>query len=206
MRDVQHTRDELGLTRVRQPRLSKRERRSQLLEVARDVVLRRGAAGMTMELLAEEAGVSKALPYAHFDNIDDVLITIYRREGRWLGDHIWTRLEDAAPDADLVKVHISAYFEGMARSGRVFGALTVPGMSIAAKADPRSEGPRFTARVLRTFHGVDKERARVLGPVVNATVTMMGDTWCRGLAPRDVCADLAEHQMRAALAWEESHS
>ena len=33
-----------------------------------------------MERLAAEAGVSKALPYKHFDNSEQVLAELYRRE------------------------------------------------------------------------------------------------------------------------------
>lgn len=183
-------------------RLSRRDRRRQLLDVARRVVVDRGASAMTMELLAEAAGVSKALPYAHFENIDAVLVAVYQREGVRLGRHIWSRLEDAEPDADMVRLHVCAYFEGMARSGEVFGALTVPGLSVSTKADPRNDGPKFSTRVLRTFHGLDDDRARIVGPVVNASVTALGDAWCRGAADRDECAALAEHQIRAALAWD----
>lgn len=38
------------------------------------MLLERGAAAITMEGLAVQAGVSKALPYIHFDNAEAVLI------------------------------------------------------------------------------------------------------------------------------------
>jgi predicted ABC-type transport system involved in lysophospholipase L1 biosynthesis ATPase subunit len=47
-----------------------------------------------------------------------------------------------------------------------------------------------------------KERARMLGPVVNAIITSAGTAWCHGLGPRSVYEALAEQQVRAALDWQ----
>ena len=63
-------------------RMSGTARRSQLLDVAADAVLAGGMADLTMERLAEQAGVSKALPYTHFESIDHVLVSLYEREGK----------------------------------------------------------------------------------------------------------------------------
>lgn len=61
-------------------RLSRAERRDQLLSVAAELVKEGGLAAVTMEGVADRAGVSKALPYSHFANADDLLVELYRRE------------------------------------------------------------------------------------------------------------------------------
>lgn len=183
-------------------RMRKDQRREQLLDVAAGFVLEHGLGPLTMERLAEEAGVSKALPYAHFDNIEHALVVLYRRESVALGTFIWNALEEASADSDLFRVHISAYFSGLERTNDLIGVLTTPGSTIPLKADPRQDGPRFSARVLRHFHGVDPAVAPVLGGAVNAAVLSAGNTWRCGVAPRSVCEDMAVHLLRAAVSWE----
>lgn len=185
-------------------RLSKHQRREQLLDVAAEFVLANGLAPLTMERLAESAGVSKALPYAHFHNIEHALVVLYRRESVALGSYIWDALEGASPGRDLFRVHIAAYFEGLERSNDVIGVLTTPGSTIPVKGDPRQDGPRFSARVLRRFHGVDPESASILGATVNAAVLAAGNTWRSGVAERAACEDMAVHILRSAVAWEGS--
>ncbi len=46
-----------------------------------------------MEGIAARGGVSKALPYRHFDNADDVLMALYQREMALLAERVTARLE-----------------------------------------------------------------------------------------------------------------
>ena len=52
------------------------DRRDHLLDEAAAILVAHGAAVLTMERLAESAGVSKALPYKHFDNVQHVLVAL----------------------------------------------------------------------------------------------------------------------------------
>src|SRR5687767_13326585 len=67
-----------------QPRSTKRlpgaSRRRQLLDLAGEIVVEGGVAGLTMDRLAGAAGVSKALVYAHFANRDDVLTALIEEQ------------------------------------------------------------------------------------------------------------------------------
>ena len=182
-------------------RMSGPARRTQLLDVAADVVLAGGLADLTMERLAERAGVSKALPYSHFESIDHVLVSLYEREGMRLGDFIWSALETASPGADLVRVHIGSYFEGLAQAGDVIGRLTTPGSTITARTDTRDAGPKFSARVLHRFHGVPRDKAKVLGSVVHAAVLGAGNAWCKKLGTRVELEDAAAHVLESAIVW-----
>lgn len=59
-------------------RLSKSERRQQLLETARLVVREEGADKLTLAHLAARAGVSKPVTYEHFETRTGLLIELYR--------------------------------------------------------------------------------------------------------------------------------
>ena len=50
-------------------RLSPEGRRNQLLDTARDLLLKKGFSGFTMDTLAFEAGVSNPLIYKYFDTL-----------------------------------------------------------------------------------------------------------------------------------------
>ena len=61
-------------------RLSPEERRNQLLDCARQIVLERGLSTLTMERLASEAGVSHPLIYKYFDTRLQLLQELLVRE------------------------------------------------------------------------------------------------------------------------------
>ena len=117
-------------------RLTKSGRRHQLLDVAAARVVEHGVAQMSMERLAEWAGVSKALPYAHFENVEAVLVALYQREWVAIGRHIVTALDAAPPGSDLAAVRAAAYLDAVGERAAVIEALTFPGSTIPRAADP----------------------------------------------------------------------
>jgi len=52
------------------------ERRAQLLDIAREIIRCDGVNALTMEALAEAAGITKPVVYRHFKNSEDVVIEI----------------------------------------------------------------------------------------------------------------------------------
>ncbi len=59
-------------------RLSKGERRAQLLETALAMVREEGTDGLTLAAVAERAGVTKPIAYDHFGTRSGLLIALYR--------------------------------------------------------------------------------------------------------------------------------
>lgn len=154
------------------------DRRRQLLDAAGTVVVQQGAAAMSMERLAAEAGVSKALPYKHFANSDHVLIELYRRETRALGRAVWRALRDAPQGTDLTRLAIRVYLDEVGRRGALLTALTQPGSTIGTLADPTQAGIRFETEVFTRFSRLDRERAKAVagmiqGAIVGATGTLL---------------------------------
>jgi AcrR family transcriptional regulator len=60
-------------------RLSKPERREQLLETALALVRERGTDALTLAVLAEEAGVTKPIAYEHFGTRSGLLVALYQQ-------------------------------------------------------------------------------------------------------------------------------
>ncbi len=168
-------------SRTRSRRMSRRDRRRQLLDVTASLLATEGTRAVTMERVAEIAGVSKALPYAHFANAEELLVAVYQRSSSRLGRVVWGALETAAAagDEDLASVWIRTHFRHGAGEGDVFAALITPGSAIPSMADRDSLGEEFVGRVLHRFFDVGVPQARsVSGLILGATVGA-SNAWLR---------------------------
>lgn len=160
------------------------DRRVQLLDTAAAIVVEHGAAALTMERLAAVTGVSKALPYKHFTNADEVLAELYRRETVALGRSVWRALRDAPAGSDLVRTGVRTYFDEMVARGPVLAALSRPGTTIAAAADPGAAGVIFEVEVLNRFHGVPRPRAKAIAGIIQGAVVGAANTLHAGHSTR----------------------
>lgn len=178
-------------------RMSKSQRRHQILDVAAERLVDHGIAAMSMERIAEWAGVSKALPYAHFDNVEALLVALYQREVVAIGREIVDALDHADPADDIAVVRVRAYFDATARRAEVIRALTAPGSTVPLVADPDGEGSRYSARLLYRYHGLDKQRALAVSGILQGALIGATTTWLHGLAERDVLEEALVAVVRA---------
>ena len=176
------------------------DRRRQLLDVAAALLVDAGAGAVTMERLADRAGVSKALPYRHFPDADAVLVALYRRETSAIGVHMLRALEGADRDADLVRLGVRAYFDALVPRRDVLVALTSPGRAIPALADPDDVATRFAASLLERFHGLDRARAKTVAGMVQGAITGAAGTVLAGAGSRRRVEDALVVMIAAALA------
>lgn len=181
-------------------RLTRDARRAQLLDAAAKLVIDRGAASVTMERLAEWAGVSKALPYSHFDNSDDVLIALYEQVVSQLGVNLLTAVENASADSDRVAVTIGAYFDTVAELGPILGAVTAPGSRTAHLADgDKRVGRRFVARLLCDHFDVPRDRADAIAPILLSALTGAIAAWVDRAATRTQAEEMSAVVMRSLI-------
>jgi AcrR family transcriptional regulator len=164
-------------------RLPKTERREQLLDAAASIIVERGLAGITMERLAATAGVSKALPYAHFENADEVLAELYRREITQLGAAIVARVASADRGIDRLVAAMRAYFDFVEARGAILTVLAGAGSSPAEASDP-DIGPNFVADLLVDSLGISRARAVPLAGVVLGALLGATSMWGRGVVSR----------------------
>lgn len=166
------------------PRMSKAERREQLLDAAADLLVERGAGALTMEGLAAAANVSKALPYSHFENSDDVIAVLFQREVLELGTTVVTAIQqEPERGEERLRVAIGAFFDFVERRGDILSVLysTAPVLE-----NPDAEtGPSFVAALISDNFDIDPAQARVLGELTLAVLNGATGMWARAVASRD---------------------
>lgn len=147
-------------------RLSADARREALLDATRALLRDVGPGGATMGLVAERAGVTRALVYKHFANSDELLVALYRREATRVDREIRARVE-AAPDGfePKLRAFIDATLEVVVGSGPTFAPLR----GAAADAEVRGEARRRDRRTVGWFValaveelGIDERTARTV--------------------------------------------
>ncbi|WP_306340343.1 TetR/AcrR family transcriptional regulator [Streptomyces sp. AS13] len=118
-------------------RLSKQARREQLLDTAVAIVRTRGADGLTLVTLAEEAGVSRPVVYGHFATRPGLLLALHRRLDERHRAAVTRALRSAATGADAVARAISTAYFACATDMPELGAVTA-----ALKGSPEMEAVR----------------------------------------------------------------
>jgi AcrR family transcriptional regulator len=181
---------------ARADRLSRTQRRDHLLDVAAALLLA-GETPISMESLARAAGVSKTLPYKHFDNIGALLDELFRRETVRLATMVWEALQHADPGADLARVWINAYFDAVASHSAVIRKLHTPGSDVAGLTDPASPAVDAVALVLREILAVEPDRARRMSRTVHGAIVGAALSLVNGEADRDDLQDLLVDLLRS---------
>lgn len=173
-------------------RMAKVDRRDQLLDVAGDLVLGRGVAAVTIERVAAEAGVSRALAYQHFDNADDVLLALYRREVAHLAEQILGAVDAVTlPEAKL-RAAIGTFLDVVQARGALLTVLTAAGSDVAARADAGTRGgPRFAESLFRDIFGMSARPARVAAAMTFGALNGGVEAWMAGELRRPEVEDAA---------------
>lgn len=100
-------------------RMSKQERHTQLLQVARKLIRESGTDEFTLARLAERAGVTKPLVYDHFGDRDGVLAELYREFDARQRETLRAALDEAEPDLSTVaRLVAGAYIDCCLTEGR----------------------------------------------------------------------------------------
>ncbi|MEZ5240074.1 MAG: TetR/AcrR family transcriptional regulator [Microthrixaceae bacterium] len=180
-------------------RMPRGERREQLLDVAANLLITKGAQAVTMERLAEWAGVSKALPYAHFENSNDVLLALRNRENQRVADQIWAGAA-AAPVGSRAAAVVGAFFDAVEDSSDLLGVLTGPGAIVAGPDEARErEGVEFVTEVLEVHFSLPHPRAAAIAPVLLGAFIGAADGWGEGDLSRRTAEQLVLSVFRTLL-------
>ena len=87
------------------------ERRQQLLEVARDIVVQDGISALTMTALTERSGASRPIVYEHFANSEAVAIALLEAYFDGSIKYVVERLKRAKTLEQYMSISIDALFE-----------------------------------------------------------------------------------------------
>lgn len=164
-------------------RLSRDQRREHLLSAAADLLGERGIGSVTMEGVAAQAGVSKALPYSHFDNAEAVIEALKERELAVFGERVVAAIRAADGLEAKITSAVHTYFDIIIERGAILATL----MRARPPAEPKSSDrpdETFFADLFRREIGLDRLVARVASAVFLAGMSGAVDGLVRRVAPR----------------------
>lgn len=163
--------------------LPRQVRRDALLDAA--VVLFKGGGvnEVSMDSVAEQAGVSRPLVYKHFANVGELLAAVYRREAEVLHEELAEEVAAAGTLEEMYRVLIRGSLRAAGERGQVFAALRAAGGRSAELRHEQHSRDRetvraFSARAAREL-GIGRPEATAITAVLLGTVDVVLARWCR---------------------------
>lgn len=129
---------------VESTRLRHADRRDALLDAAADLLASGDVEAVSMEAVAERAGVSRPLVYKHFANRRELLTAVYRRESSILHVELSTAVQAAAGLEDMFRALIRGSLQAQATRGATFAALRAAGGRDRAMRHEQRKRDRIT--------------------------------------------------------------
>jgi AcrR family transcriptional regulator len=156
----------------RAKRLDREAREASLLEAAAKIVTNEGAEALTMEGLAAEVGINKALPYRFFSNRDAVLLALWDRETAAFDAQVEAALEGRATLEDKLSAILGVWLDLVEEGGGALGRLNAPGVGPAELDQLRRERTSgildFFARLFRSELSLSQRDAVTAAAVLGA--------------------------------------
>lgn len=143
--------------------MSAEQRREQLLDTAGELLVEGGFDAVTMEAVGQRAGASKTLGYAYFENVNDVLWSLYEREVKNLIPRIRAAVDDASNGFEhRLRAAVHSYFDDVVENGVLLNMLAAG--VIAGQLTPQGpsqydEFHRYFGRLIDDEFGVGKARS-----------------------------------------------
>lgn len=194
--------DRVGPARAARVRMTGKERRQQLLDIARSVFAEKGFDAASIEEIANRAGVSKPVVYEHFGGKEGIYAVVVDREMRHLLDRIVSALSEDHPRTLLEQAagalleYVDSSTDGfrilvrdspVASSSGTFSSLL---NDIASQVE-HILGVQFSAR------GYDPKLAPLYSQALVGMVALTGQWWLEARKPKK--DDVAAHLVN--LAW-----
>jgi AcrR family transcriptional regulator len=124
-------------------RLSRADRRAQILRVAEQVFSQRGYQGTSLEDIAASAGVTRPLIYNYFTDKDELYLECLHAARGELEAAIVAAAGAHAQPADMLRAGMIAYFTFVAERGKRWDMLFGGGIAVAGTVAERAEQMRF---------------------------------------------------------------
>jgi AcrR family transcriptional regulator len=174
--------------RPRARRLPPEERRAQLLDVAATILLEDGPAALTMERLAERAGVSKGLGYAYFTDAEEVALSLWDREVAEVYRRVEVAVGAPGPFEGRLRRAVQAYFDVVEARGALLGRLQA---RFGGRPAERRTARRvrdflaFWARQMQQALGASPRVAGALAAMVVSSADAASRAWSAGVVGRE---------------------
>ena len=162
-------------------RLTRADRRDALLDAAVELVVTGDADAVSMEAVAERAGVSRPLVYKHFANRGELLAAVYQREATLLHRELAAEVGAAATVEGMFRTLIRGALQAAAERGHVFSALrSAGGRSHELRREQRGRDVEtvraFAGRAMREL-GLDRRHATATTATLLAAIEPVLTQW-----------------------------
>jgi len=161
--------------------LARADRRTTLLEAAAELVADGDVDAVSMESVAERAGVSRALVYKHFANRSDLLSALYERESAVLHAHLAGAVQGATSLSAMLRALIRGALSAQASRGATLAALASGGGRSPAHREVQRRRDRQTVRYFtrQAVHelGLEEADARAALGIVLGSIPVVLAQW-----------------------------
>lgn len=169
-------------------RLPARQRREQFLDVAAELVLERGADGVTMEGVAARAGVSKGLGYAYFANRDELLLSLFDREASRLDEAMGEAFGAEGSFEGRIRATLHVFLDVLAERGpllaRLLQASSVQGPVEDRRRARQQASEAFVARQIEAEFAISRKVAATAATILMKGVEGAIEAWLDGRGSR----------------------
>ena len=162
-------------------RLQSSARRDALLDAAVALVRAKGVQQVSMEAVAERAGVSRPLVYKHFANRDGLLAAAYRREASTLHAALAAEVAEAGSVEEMYQALLRGSIRATVERGQIFTALRAAG---GWNRDIRREQRSRDRHTVRAFaaaaarqYGLDRQRSTSVTAVLLGALDAVLAQW-----------------------------
>ena len=131
---------------VEPARLARADRRDVLLDAAAELVAAGDVEAVSMEAVAERAGVSRPLVYKHFANRNDILAAVYQRESALLHAELTADVSAAETLEETLRALIHGALRAQASRGATFATLRMAGLRTRERREEQRQRDRTTLR------------------------------------------------------------
>ena len=162
-------------------RLQGSVRRDALLDAAVALVRANGVQVVSMEAVAERAGVSRPLVYKHFANRDELLAAAYRREASKLHQDLTVEVASTDTVEEMYQALLRGSMRATVERGHIFTALRAAG---GWNRDIRREQRARDRKTVRAFaavaarqYGLERPRAISITAVLLSALDAVLAQW-----------------------------
>jgi AcrR family transcriptional regulator len=127
-------------------RLAAADRRDALLDAAAELVAAGDVEAVSMEAVAERAGVSRPLVSKHFGNRSELLAAVYQRESALLHAELTADVSAARTLEETFRALIHGALRAQASRGATFAALRAAGLRTRERREEQRRRDRTTLR------------------------------------------------------------
>ena len=160
-------------------RLAAADRRDALLDAAAELLATSDVEAVSMEAVAERAGVSRPLVYKHFGNRSELLAAVYQRESALLHAELTADVSAADTLEETFRALIHGALRAQASRGATFAALRAAGLRTRER---RQEQRRRDRTTLRFFASQAVQEFGLDPPQAKAAVAILLGAIDAGLA------------------------